>query len=86
VVPVPQIGRPKIFRPSRIFSLELTIESGWPRAQVVIRDDYRYVVGTPSGKGQVDQFLALLAWVASRGQGFGNLTLADDVGEPVGAH
>lgn len=42
-----------------------TIESGWPRAQVVIRDDYRDVVGTPGGKGQVDQFLALLSWVAS---------------------
>jgi hypothetical protein len=58
-------------------------ESVWSRAQSVIRHDYRDVVGTPSGEGQVDQFLALLSCAAPRRQSLGDLTLGDEVSETI---
>lgn len=58
-------------------------ESVWSRAQSVIRHDDRDVVGTPSGEGQVDQFLALLSWAAPRRQSLGNLTFRDEVSETI---
>jgi len=55
----------------------------WPRTQSVICHDYRYVIGTPGGQGQVDQFLALLSWVATRSQRLYDLTFPDEVSEPI---